>query len=77
MSTESIQAELDGRDLIKDVDGVTRWDLAQLTDAERDVYVSVRIEGLRPRDLVDVDGRSESTIRTLLSRAERKIEGDQ
>lgn len=47
---------------------------ADLTDAEREVYESVVRNGLRPRELAAHVGRSESTIRTQLSRARTKID---
>jgi len=52
---------------------VARRRLNRLSDAEREVYESVEFEGLRPADLAPYTDWSESTIRTLLSRARQKV----
>lgn len=46
--------------------------LAGLTEAEREVFVSVDLEGLSPSELASFTDWDASTIRTILSRARRK-----
>ncbi|DAC85287.1 hypothetical protein QIT48_gp09 [Haloterrigena jeotgali icosahedral virus 1] len=46
--------------------------LTGLTDAEREVFVSVDLEGLSPSELASFTKWEASTIRTILSRARRK-----
>jgi len=52
---------------------VARQRLSRLSDAERDVYESVELEGLRASELARYTEWSESTVRTLLSRARQKV----
>ncbi len=51
---------------------LSQWQLADLSDAEREVFESVEIHGLRPTEVADRTGRKPTTVRTLLSRARRK-----
>ena len=52
-----------------------RWlPTSELSDAEREAYISCEVEGLAPSELADYVSRSASTIRTQLSRARRKVD---
>lgn len=46
--------------------------LTGLSEAEREVFVSIDLEGLSPAELANYAPWNASTIRTLLSRARRK-----
>lgn len=50
----------------------TTPNLTGLSEAERDVWVSVELEGFTPLELSRVSERDCSTIRTLLKRARQK-----
>lgn len=48
-------------------------DLSVLTEAEREAYRKVRIEGVGPRPLARETDRSPGTVGNLLARAEQKL----
>jgi DNA-directed RNA polymerase specialized sigma24 family protein len=53
-------------------------DLSVLTEAEREAYEAVRIDGQGPRPFARETDRSPGTVGNLLARAERKLgEGSQ
>lgn len=43
-----------------------------LSDAEREVFLAVSVEGLTPTEVAQRTGRTPSTVRTLLFRARGK-----
>ena len=47
---------------------------ADLSEAEREVWIAAETEGLRPCEIAEETGRSPSTVRTLLQRARRKVD---
>lgn len=50
--------------------------LSRLSEAETQVYRACELDGLRPAELADATDRTPSTVRTILSRARRKMEAD-
>ena len=56
---------------------LSQWELAELSEAEQEVFESVEIHGLRPADVARSTGREPSTVRTLLSRARSKRRDEQ
>lgn len=60
-------------DVLTGRDRIPSWRLAELSDAEREVFISIDENGLRASELAKYTSWSESTIRTLLSRARSKL----